>query len=416
MQKVNDIKDFFGFMDHYIEYCMIAVAFFLPLSLNITTIFLLACACMWLAKMIYYRRVLIRSTPFDAVIGLYVLLSFASVWVSPDVGFSFYNYYNLMGRYLLIYYLVVHNVHSLAQIKRMIIALLCATFLVTLYGYYQYIFGIDISALEWVDNVQFPDLKIRIFSTLKNPNLLAAFLVSMMAITGGLGFYAPDKKYKGLLLGLVLSCAACLVMTYSRGAWVSLFAVFAAFGFWYNRKMFWLLLIVPLIVLFAHNGVLERLLSIANPTDTSSTLRLALWESTWAMILDHPLLGIGWGAYYLVYPNYDFFVLSGAKIFHAHNMYLNIAAEIGIPGFLTFMYIFYGHAKIALRLCQQSRDPYISGLMLGTVAAIFGLVVSGITDYILFNIQMSMFFWLLNALISQSWRLSRRHPGPDIVD
>ena len=413
MQKVNNVRDFFGSIDHYIEYCLIAVAFFLPLSLNVTTFFLLACTCMWLAKMIYYRKVLIRSTSFDIAIGLFVVLSFASIFVSPDICFSFYNYYHLMGRYILIYYLVVHNVHSLSQIKRMVTALLCSTCLVTLYGYYQCAFGIDFSELEWVDDVQFPDLKVRIFSTLKNPNLLASFLVTMMAIAGGLGFYAPDKKYKGMLFGLVLSCAACLVMTYSRGAWVSLFAVFAAFGFWYNRKMFWLLLIVPLIVLLVHNGVLFRMLSIANPTDTSSMMRLALWESTWAMILDHPLFGIGWGAYFLVYPNYDFFMLNDTKIFHAHNMYLNIAAEVGIPGFLAFMYIFYGHAKMALHLCQQSRDPYISGLMLGAVAAIFGLVISGFTDYILFNIQMSMLFWFINALISQSWRLSRRHQGPD---
>jgi putative inorganic carbon (hco3(-)) transporter len=411
VQKASKIQTAFHSIDRYIEYCMIAVAFFLPLSLNGTTFFLLLSTALWLVKMVYYRKVLVRSSPFDKLIGLLVLLSFASVWVSPDKSFSFYNYSHLMGRYVLIYYLVIHNVHSLGQIKRMVMALLGATFLVNFYGYYQYIFGIDISAMEWVDDAQFPDLKIRVFSTLKNPNLLASFLVSMIAIAGGLGFYAPDKKVKTALLLLVVSCSACLIITYSRGAWISLFAVLAAFGFWHNRKMFWLLLIVPLLVLLAHNGVLERVLSIANPTDTSSTLRLALWESTWSMISDHPLFGIGWGAYYLVYPNYDFFILNGTKIFHAHNMYLNIAAEIGIPAFCVFMLFLWRHAHLALKLCKKSGNPYIVGLMLGSVAAIFGLVVSGLTDYTLFNIQMSMLFWLLNALIVQAWRLSPRYSG-----
>jgi putative inorganic carbon (HCO3(-)) transporter len=47
--------------------------------------------------------------------------------------------------------------------------------------------------------------------------------------------------------------------------------------------------------------------SIWNPTDTSATLRIALWESTLAMIVDKPLFGIGWGSYWLVYPEYRLF-------------------------------------------------------------------------------------------------------------
>ena len=62
--------------------------------------------------------------------------------------------------------------------------MLTSAVMVTLYGFYQYLFGINISANEWVDGEQFPDLKIRVFSTLENPNLLAGFLVTMMATFG----------------------------------------------------------------------------------------------------------------------------------------------------------------------------------------------------------------------------------------
>ena len=65
----------------------------------------------------------------------------------------------------------------------------------------------------------------------------------------------------------------------------------------------------------------DRLLSVFTRIDTSSEMRLAFWESTVAMILDHPFLGIGWGMYFMVYPDYDFY-LQGApvQIVHAHNM------------------------------------------------------------------------------------------------
>ncbi|MDU2066386.1 MAG: polymerase, partial [Sporomusaceae bacterium] len=113
MCKENFIHRFFYSLDQYIEYSLILVVFFLPLSLDLTTYCLMGSFGLWLVKLLYRRKWLLRSTPFDLIIGFLTLFSFASVWGSPDVGFSFYNYYNLMGRYLLIYYLVVHNVHSL---------------------------------------------------------------------------------------------------------------------------------------------------------------------------------------------------------------------------------------------------------------------------------------------------------------
>lgn len=56
------------------------------------------------------------------------------------------------------------------------------------------------------------------------------------------------------------------------------------------------------------------------------------------MIEEHPLLGIGWGSYFLAYPDYNFFIQNdNVLIFHAHNMYLNMLAEVGIPGGLAFL-------------------------------------------------------------------------------
>lgn len=395
-------------LDYLIEHCILAVAFFLPLSLNASSIFLALGAVSWLAKMLVTRRVVFKRTPFDEVIAVFVILAAASIWVSPDRDFSFYNFYHLMGRYILIYYLVVNNL-STFQLKRVIWMLLGSAAVVTLYGFYQYIYKVDISAFEWVDGEQFPDLKVRVFSTLQNPNLLAGFLVTAMSIAVGLACKAKKSKSKLMLFGLAAMFGTCLVLTYSRGAWLSVIAVIGTYGLIYNRRILWLLLVIPIVVLCTHD-VLERLLSIVNPTDTSSTLRLALWESTWAMIIDKPLLGIGWGAYWLVYPEYDFFVQdTGIKIFHAHNMYLNIAAEIGIPGLVAFLAIMFGHARAALRIFIGTTDRWIAGLMLGIVSAIVGLAVSGFTDYVMFNIQMSMLFWLLNAFVVVVWREYHRY-------
>jgi len=395
------------YLNYLTEHCILAVAFFLPLSVDITTVFLLGGMAAWLGKMLVTRNFVLRRSPFDLLIVLFVLISAISVLQSPDRDFSFYNYYHLMGRYIFIYYLVVNNIHSLDQLKRVVWTVLVSAAVVVFYGFYQYFYGVDISAFEWVDGEQFPDLKMRVFSTLKNPNLLAGFLVMIMSLAFGLGCKTRILKVRLLLFGLLALLGICLGLTYSRGAWLSVLVVISLYGILYNRKILWLLLVIPVVIVLSHDALTERLMSIFNPTDTSSTLRLALWESTIAMIMDKPLLGIGWGAYWLVYPEYDFFVQNTqTTIFHAHNMYLNIAAEIGIPGLVVFLVIMYGHVRTALTMLNHVAEDWLAGLMLGLVAALVGLAVSGFTDFIMFNIQMSMLFWLFNALIMVVWQLS----------
>lgn len=397
-------------LDYLIEHCILAVAFFLPLSLDIATLFLGAGTVLWLAKMVLLKKLFLKRTPFDELIALLVILSAASIGVAPDKDFSFYNYYHLMGRYILIYYLVINNLHTLGQLQRLVWSVMASAVVVTCYGFYQYIHGVDISAFQWVDGEQFPELKVRIFSTLQNPNLLAGFLVVVMSLAVGIGLHTENTGRKLLLFAFVAVLGTCLVLTYSRGAWLSVVAVTALCGRLYNRKVLWVFLVIPAIALFCHDGVMERLLSIFNPTDTSSTLRIALWESTVAMILDKPLLGIGWGSYWLVYPDYDFFLNNpAATIVHAHNMYLHIAAEIGIPGLIVFLAIIYGHARKAIQVLTQTQNPWVAGVMLGTVAAVLGLAVNGFTDYIMFNVQMSMLFWLLNAVIIAVWESGCRY-------
>ncbi|WP_246105513.1 O-antigen ligase family protein [Sporomusa termitida] len=386
------------------------MAFFLPLSLNITTLFLGAGTVLWIAKMVLLKKLFLKRTPFDEMIALLVIVSAASISVAPDKDFSFYNYYHLMGRYILIYYLVINNLNAIEQLKRLVWSVMASAVVVTCYGFYQYVHGVDISAFQWVDGEQFPELKVRIFSTLQNPNLLAGFLVVVMSLAVGIGLHTENIQEKVFLFAFVAVLGTCLVLTYSRGAWLSIVAVTALCGRLYNRKVLWIFLVIPAIALFCHDGVMERLLSIFNPTDTSSTLRLALWESTVAMILDKPFLGIGWGSYWLVYPDYDFFLNNpAATIVHAHNMYLHIAAEIGIPGLIVFLAIIYGHARKAIQVLDQTQNPWVAGVMLGSVAAVLGLVVNGFTDYIMFNVQMSMLFWLLNAVIIAAWDSSRRY-------
>ena len=108
---------------------------------------------------------------------------------------------------------------------------------------------------------------------------------------------------------------------------------------------------VPLILYFYEGEVASRLWSIFQGHDTSSDLRWALWDSTMYIVRENPIFGIGWNTFYLVYPEYNYYIQGpNVLMYHAHNLYLNILAETGIPGLLSFLAVIVGHVITSVRI------------------------------------------------------------------
>lgn len=75
------------------------------------------------------------------------------------------------------------------------------------------------------------------------------------------------------------------------------------------------------------NPLSSRLLSIASDTDTSNIGRIAIWQEAMVIISEHPIHGVGLGNYSLaVKPSADY-----REPRYAHNLFLDISAEIGTP-------------------------------------------------------------------------------------
>ena len=427
-------------------YAGLAEVFLIALWPAGATIALLAGVLLTLVRFKLEKDYKFRHLPLDIPALLFFVISALSIFASPDRGFSFYNWYNLVGVYALTYLLIGQNLREKSEVKQLLLALGAAGVIVLLYGFYQFMFGIDISAMKWVDGEAFPELRKRVFSTWENPNILAGYLDAMICLTFGLFVKAATKNQRIILGGIMLAMAACLAMTYARGACLVIAIIFAGYGMLKDWRVLIACIVIGGGLLLADPILYERLTSIFTKVDTSAEMRLAFWESTIAMIQDHPLLGIGWGAYWMVYPEYDFY-LQGADIMivHAHNLYLNYAAEIGIPGAMTFFWFFFGTmwqagrqkfcAETADKTDEQSPalkkeaaadaelqqtdtdfrrldatcsvwrefltwtdDRLMNGISLGICLAVLSIALNGFTDDLLFNIPSSMFLWMLAGI------------------
>ena len=89
-------------------------------------------------------------------------------------------------------------------------------------------------------------------------------------------------------------------------------------------------------------AVMQRLASITSGEDTSAALRIAYMESTVAVIEDFPWC-VGWCGYRFVYPDYNFYLDDTSVImYHCHNIFLNVFAELGVQGILAFLLVWWG--------------------------------------------------------------------------
>ena len=407
-------------------YAVIAEAFLIPL-LPLAAHVALGIGCVAiLLRLCIERDFHLCRMPYDAPALLFLVISFLSVFIAPDISFSLYNFSHLVPIYVSTYLLVGQTVRTSREVQRVVIAMALSAALVILYGFYQFIFGIDISAMKWVDGAAFPELSKRVFSTWENPNILAGYLDIVACLALGLAVGLSGWR-RGLALTILVLALACLGMTYARGACLVIGILLAGYGVLRDWRVLLGIVAIGAGVLFFDPVLSDRLLSVFSRIDTSSEMRLAFWESTVAMIMDHPFLGIGWGMYFMVYPEYDFY-LQGApvQIVHAHNMYLNYAAEIGIPGALAFFWFFFGSLLLAFRLPRKTppwadvlaahehewhavadvrealmawrSKKFVEGLALGIGLAMLSVALNGITDHLLFNIPSSMLLWMLAAM------------------
>lgn len=187
------------------------------------------------------------------------------------------------------------------------------------------------------------------------------------------------KSYRLAILGMFLLVSAAVALASSRGGFLGLIA---GLGFlvWHSKRkarnfaLLFVLVAVPMIIV--PRSPLQRLLHPETGDKMGTETREKAWEAGLKMIEAKPLFGVGLGLFKPLLGQY-----SGDPDFHqiAHNSYLEIAAEQGIPALLLFLWLFWETFRamgIARKLTLRSGDkflyPMAAGLQCGVLACVVG--------------------------------------------
>jgi len=197
-----------------------------------------------------------------------------------------------------------------------------------------------------------PDLRLLPFP---NSNLVAGILVVLIPIGAAGAIRARRRRgptRRIATVALVVALGA-LLMTFSRGGWLGLLigGLYAAYLYWRfdpnNRSPWrWLgdgVLLCSGLVLFIAFGfvVLSPFVTVAlGRVGVSGSLlsRPQLWQDSLLLIRDYRFTGSGLGGTAMTFSSYVF-LLHVPFLYHAHNLYLQVAIEQGLPGLTAFVFI-----------------------------------------------------------------------------
>ena len=337
---------------------ILAETFFLAISPSVAAVALIVGIVFWFFRLQIDSNFKMRLLPFDIPVSIFILLGAVSVFNSPARDFELiYNYCSAVGLYGLTYLLIGQNIRTSEHVKDLVKALSASALIVVLVGYFQYVFGIEIAEMQWADGELYPELRRHVFSTLENPNVLAGYLDVMICLALGLLAKFGERRDKLILIVAIISLAACLAMTHNHGAFLTLAIIFIIYGFLQDWRILTVFALIIGVLLYNDSNFFDKVITFFTTTeDTSEILRTGIWVSTISMIADHPFVGIGWGAYEFLYPHYNYyFADSKILVNHAHNLYLQTAAEVGIAGALAYFWYFFGTMFSSLALHSNSR-------------------------------------------------------------
>ncbi len=257
---------------------------------------------------------------------------------------------------------------------------------------------------------------LRLFSVFPDAHSFAMFSLLSVPIFLALAMACrPRKRFFWLMAGLALLGA---VFSGSRGVWLSALPVAAAAVYFLvkekeknlPKKAVLSLIVFAVVFLFSNFyppifykiqawqtgqfssstvSFFERAKSISDLEEASNKGRLEIWRNSVVSIARQPWLGVGLGNFITVINEDQAAAKQGAS---AHNLYLDVASEIGVLGLLVLLLMFADILYTAWLVWRRSQEPHFK--FFGLLFGLYFVWILGYSffDVVLLNDKVLLFF------------------------
>lgn len=374
---------------------------FMPDALNL--IFMFFVFLSFLYREVFRDVNPLTKDPVDIPIALFVILIIVSTITSINPMGSFRDLaIHLVS--ISFMFVMVNSIKDKNDLNILLTVIVATASLVALYGLYQYKAGIEMEA-KWLDTSNNEGITTRVYSVFGNPNILAEYLIMVTPISIALFWQTKELHKKVLFLLTSLLLMVTLVLTFSRGGWLGF--AFGIFIFILLVEKRLLLLLIPLGVIamnFLPPTIVNRILSIGNFADTSNNYRIRIWKLTLEIIKDFWPTGVGFG--YIPFKQTFETYIRTMPAYHSHNTYLEVLAEMGLPGILVFIVLIFVLYKYSIKNLVQREDRWTNVIGAGVLSGLSALLMHGAVENVLYLPKIIITFWTLVSFLLVLMRTS----------
>lgn len=241
-----------------------------------------------------------------------------------------------------------------------------------------------------------------------NPNILGAALTMILVLGSALVLWRnwlPWRWLPWLLVAPLLIMGNSLIISQSRSSWLALMLAGLAL-LWLTEHRRLLIFVVGtvfaggILLWLTELLALLPLNTLIQSAENSLLRRTEIWHFSLEMVTHRPLVGVGLGVYEQVFAaHFPSLPLIGGRLAppHAHNLLLQIALDLGLPGFVAWAITFAALCRRLLyTLPNRASKRYM--LRAGVSAALLAMMIIGCFDNALWGTKLSFIPWTLFAL------------------
>lgn len=265
----------------------------------------------------------------------------------------------------------------------------------------------------------------RVSSVTLEPTFLPMYIISMLPLAIAL---LVNKVYiikRYLLIMLISVSFICLLLTFAANIIFILIGIFLSliiFLRYWKYKFYQIIISVTAIVLLIsviiyYQQILDKLRFELNTYDYSFHIsafhRTVCWKTAFNMFLKHPFFGVGIGNFAhnftdnIPHPEILELMQHTGMPRITNNIFLEVLAETGIFGFLSFISIFFFLLKGPIKRIISFKDKFYDTITLGLVLGFMGIMFAHLSSSA-FHFP---YVWVLMGLITASEYLASKKDG-----
>jgi putative inorganic carbon (hco3(-)) transporter len=325
----------------------------------------------------------ISQIPAAIPFAAFIFIAFASIATSSAKMAGVADWLRVASTFVL-YLVVIQAFRSKRSLKRLVYAILFSSIIPLTVGAYQALNGAG--SLAVTAGGQFE----RIFGTFGHPNSFGFYLVLVLTIAIPLFIENTAAAKKIPLALLIAACSIMLILTFARGAWIGMVVALIVMALIRYRKMFYWLPVVIIAAVILFPQIVSRFQDVVKGGEATGSFgwRLNFWDlGFFDLIRQRPLLGHGIGSFPFFQGN------------DAHNDYLRLAVEVGIPGLLLYLTTLYVVGKTTWQAIKKLIDPFDIAIAVSFLSLLAAYLVMSIADNLVKGMAMQWYFWVLAAVV-----------------